>query len=105
MKKPYLDYQCIRCLITRNLKIDEADATDEDKTSYVRELLKIITEAPTSSSAPDVVEKINKLQKDFNIFTFDCKKIKSLHAGGAHLEGPAGVCRPHFSGTAVSAAV
>ncbi|MBR1970441.1 MAG: DUF89 family protein [Clostridia bacterium] len=79
MKKPYLDYQCIRCLITRNLKIDEAEATDEDKTLYVRELLKIITESPKSSSAPDVVEKINKLQKDFNIFTFDCKKIKSYY--------------------------
>ncbi len=77
MNKPYLDYRCIRCLIARNLKIDESDASDEDKTLYVRELLEIITEADKYTSAPDVVEKINKLQKKFNIFTFDCSKIKS----------------------------
>ena len=77
MKRPYLDYRCIRCLIARNLKIDEAEASDEDKTLYVKELLKIITEAEKYTSAPDVVEKINKLQKKFNIFTFDCGKIKS----------------------------
>lgn len=79
MKKPYLDYQCITCLITRNLKIDNAEASDEDKTLYVRELLKLITDADKYSSAPDVVEKINKLQKEFNIFTFDCSKIKSYY--------------------------
>ncbi len=77
MKKPYLDYQCIRCLITRNLKIDDVKASDEDKTLYVRELLKLITDADKYTSAPDVVEKINKLQKKFNIFTFDCSEIKS----------------------------
>lgn len=77
MNKPYLDYRCIRCLIARNLKIDEAKASDEKKTLYVRELLKIITEAEKYTSAPDVVEKINKLQKKFGIFTFDCSKIKS----------------------------
>ena len=79
MKKPYLDYRCIRCLITRNLKIDESNASDEDKTLYVRELLKLITEAGKYTSAPDVVEKINKLQKKFGIFTFDCSKIKSYY--------------------------
>lgn len=77
MKRPYLDYQCIRCLITRNLKIDDVKATDEEKTLYVNELLKIIAEADKRSSAPDVVERINELQKKLNIFTFDCKKIKS----------------------------
>ena len=79
MKNLYTDYKCIKCLFDKYSKIDNTELSDNDKTLYVKDLLKIILNAPTTMSAPEIVEKITELQKKYRLKIFDYKDIKNQY--------------------------
>lgn len=79
MIKSKLDYKCIKCLLERNLRIENLDIDEDIKTNYTKELIKIISDAPLKASSPEISEKINKLQNKYNIHPFDWEKLKAYY--------------------------
>ncbi len=75
----YADYKCIQCLLRRYADIDSSRASDKDKTLYMKELLKIISDAPPTMRAPEIIEKITNLQGKYNIETVDYTAIKKRY--------------------------
>ena len=73
------DYNCIKCLINRYSCTDTPVLSDEEKTLYIKELLKIIAEVPISISSPEIVEKITALQRKYGISTLDYAAIKKQY--------------------------
>ena len=57
MKNLYTDYKCIKCLFDKYSKIEDAELNENDKTFYIKDLLKIIQDAPITMSSPEIVEK------------------------------------------------
>lgn len=74
-----LDYKCIKCLLDRNLNVENADVDDWTKTRYIKEILKIIGEAPLEVSSPEITEKINKVQNKYNIHPFNWAHLKNYY--------------------------
>ena len=76
MKNLYTDYKCIKCLFNKYSEIECSGLSDNEKTLYVKDLLKIILEAPITISSPEIVEDITLLQKKYGIKIFDYTDIK-----------------------------
>ena len=77
MKKLAMDYKCIKCILNRYSNVDKLPLTDENKTLYLKELLKIISESPASTSGPELVEKLTTLQNKYNVKAIDFSEIKT----------------------------
>lgn len=71
-----LNPDCIRCLVNGQLNRCPQDAAAEQKVTYMQAVLQMIAEAPTSDSAPVIVNKIKKLQKDMFGIEKDFGEIK-----------------------------
>ncbi len=54
---------CVFCLINKYATAYPEDCSEEEKLGYIRSVLKIISEADLTDSAPTLVAKINTLQK------------------------------------------
>ncbi len=54
---------CVFCLINKYANAYPEGCTEEEKLSYIQSVLKIISEADLTDSAPTLVAKINTLQK------------------------------------------
>lgn len=63
MKVNRLKEECIFCLVNRFGKAYAENATEKEKIEYLQGVLKIISKADFSESAPALVEKISALQK------------------------------------------
>ncbi len=79
MKNLYTDYKCIKCLFDKYSKIENTELSENDKTLYIKDLLKIILNAPTTMSAPEIVENITQLQKKYGLKIFDYTEIKKQY--------------------------
>lgn len=60
MEQERLHSECIKCLLNKFLKKLPDDAAEEYKLQFVQKLLKILSEAKLSESAPIVMNKIEK---------------------------------------------
>lgn len=60
-----LNHECIGCLLNKYLKKLPENATESEKLSYSKELLKIMYDADEFTSAPELNEQITALQKRF----------------------------------------
>lgn len=69
--------ECVKCLLSKQLEKCPKDAPLEQKIEYIQKVLKIVAEAPQSTSAPVLVRGMYDLQKEmFGIYA-DCTEIKS----------------------------
>ena len=79
MKNLYTDYKCIKCLFDKYSKIENTELSENDKTLYIKDLIRIILNAPITMSSPEIVEKIIKLQKKYGLKVFDYTDIKKQY--------------------------
>ncbi len=79
MKNLYTDYKCIKCLFDKYSEIENTELSENDKTLYIKDLLRIILNAPITMSSPEIIEKITKLQKKYRLKVFDYKDIKKQY--------------------------
>lgn len=59
--------QCISCLIEKHLNSAPLHFSENEKAKYMQGILKILSEADTSMSAPLIVEQINKFKESLGI--------------------------------------
>ena len=71
-----LNPQCIYCLLNKYLKNLPHNLSSDEKLKYMQGILKIISEADISLSAPELVEQINEYMERFGKTT-DYTKIKN----------------------------
>lgn len=69
--------ECVKCLLSKQLEKCPDDTPLEQKVEYIQKVLKIVADAPKSTSAPVLVRQMYDLQKEmFGIYT-DYTEIKS----------------------------
>lgn len=69
--------ECVKCLLSKQLERCPEDAPLDKKVEYMQKVLKIVAEAPKSTSAPVLVREMYNLQKEmFGIYS-DYTEIKS----------------------------
>ena len=69
--------ECVKCLLSKQLERCPEDAPLDKKVEYIQSVLKLVAEAPKSTSAPVLVRGMYDLQKEmFGIFA-DYTEIKS----------------------------
>jgi uncharacterized protein with ATP-grasp and redox domains len=76
IREDYTDYKCIKCILERYLNIEKIDLDDKTKTLYTKEVLKLIARVPVGMRSPEIVEKITRLQKKYNVRIIDYTQIK-----------------------------
>lgn len=59
-----LNSECIKCLLNKYLNKIPADPDEAAKVKYFQSILKIISEADFSVSAPEIVAEVSKLQRE-----------------------------------------
>lgn len=69
--------ECVKCLLSKQLERCPEDAPLEKKVEYIQKVLRIVAEAPKSTSAPVLVRSMYDIQKEmFGIYA-DYTEIKS----------------------------
>ena len=69
--------ECVKCLLSKQLEKCPEDAPVDKKVEYIQKVLRIVADAPTSTSAPVLVRGMYDLQKEmFGIYA-DYAEIKS----------------------------
>ena len=69
--------ECVKCLLTKQLEKCPEDAPLDKKVEYIQKVLRIVAEAPKSTSAPVLVRGMYDLQKEmFGVYA-DYTEIKS----------------------------
>lgn len=69
--------ECVKCLLSKQLERCPEDAPLDKKVEYMQKVLKIVAEAPKSTSAPVLVREMYNLQREmFGIYS-DYTEIKS----------------------------
>lgn len=69
--------ECVKCLLDKQLERCPKDTPVDKKIDYIQKVLKLMAEAPKSTSAPVLVRKMYDLQKEmFGIFA-DYTEVKS----------------------------
>lgn len=79
MNRLYTDHICIKCLLDKYADTSKMDVSDENKTLYLKALLRLIAETPTTVTAPDMIETITALQESFGIKGFDYASVKNQY--------------------------
>ena len=78
MEPRRLNSECIDCMLKKHLKVFPDDISEEKKIEYMQRLLKILSEAPLSFGAPQIVDEITKLQKELLNFCVDYTEEKKF---------------------------
>lgn len=69
--------ECVKCLLEKQLERCPADAPLEKRVEYIQKVLRIVAQAPKSTSAPVLVRSMYDLQKEmFGIYA-DYTEVKS----------------------------
>lgn len=76
MRVERLTPQCISCLINKHLNTFPSSFSSLEKSKYMQGVLKIIGNADTSMSAPEILELINEHRETMGIF-IDFSEIKT----------------------------
>lgn len=69
--------ECVKCLLSKQLERCPKDAPLEQRVDYIQKILRIIAEAPKSTSAPVLVRGMYDLQKEMFGIYVDYTEIKS----------------------------
>lgn len=77
MKVKRLNPECINCLLDRHLNYFANECDEDVRINYMQNVLKIISNAKYFESAPELVEKLVTLQKEFFGTTTDYSETKS----------------------------
>lgn len=72
-----LKAECISCLTKKYMDKYPADATEEQKVDFSQRVLKLISEAPLSLSAPVLVRSINDIRREMFDYQDEFVKEKS----------------------------
>ena len=64
MKINRLRSECLQCMLKNHLAKCPKDASEELRVEYTQKLMRILSEAPKTDSAPVVVRRIEKLQRE-----------------------------------------
>ena len=56
--------ECVKCLLSKQLERCPEDAPLEKKVEYIQKVLRIVAEAPKSTSAPVLVRSMYDIQKE-----------------------------------------
>ncbi|MBQ7943706.1 MAG: DUF89 family protein [Lachnospiraceae bacterium] len=72
-----LKAECISCLTKKYMDKYPADATEEQKVEFSQRVLKLISEAPLSLSAPVLVRSINDIRREMFDYQDEFVKEKS----------------------------
>ena len=78
MKVERLNPECISCLLNKHLSSAPDEFSKAKKVEYMQGILKIISNADIYTSAPVIVEQINKFKESFGI-SIDFSDIKSYY--------------------------
>ena len=76
MEVTRLKSDCISCIIKKHLTAYPEDAKEHDKIIYMKRILKAVAEAENYMSAPEIVERINKIKENFFGKTDDFAEVK-----------------------------
>lgn len=69
--------ECVKCLLSKQLERCPEDTPLDKKVEYIQKVLRLVAEAPKSTSAPVIVREMYDLQKEmFGIYA-DYTEIKS----------------------------
>lgn len=69
--------ECVKCLLSKQLKKCPKDTPLDKKVDYIQKILQIVAEAPKSTSAPVLVRGMYDLQKEMFGIDADYTEIKS----------------------------
>ena len=69
--------ECVKCLLSKQLKKCPKDTPLDKKVDYIQKILQIVAEAPKSTSAPVLVRSMYDLQKEMFGIDADYTEIKS----------------------------
>ncbi len=72
------DYKCIKCLFDKYSAVEKINIDDNERTNYLKELMKIVADAPYDMSAPEIVERITPIGKKYGIDVFDYSEEKKM---------------------------
>lgn len=64
MEKIRLEPDCVACLVTKQIKNYPESASASQRLEYMRALLRLAADASETESAPEVMDKISRLQAD-----------------------------------------
>ena len=76
-----LSAQCITCLLDKHINNIPPETNEETRLLYMQKMLKILAEAPKTQSAPEVLEKIVRLQTELFGTPEGFSEIKSYFNG------------------------
>ena len=76
-----LNSECIKCLLNKYLNKLPVEPDEEQKVLYFQRILKIISEAEMSVSAPEIVAEVNKLQREMFGKWEEYTEIKKYYNG------------------------
>lgn len=71
-----LNPECVSCLVTKQIGRYPKNASKNEKIQYMQSILKVIADAPAAMSAPEIVDKIYKIQRHMFNAQKDYSKIK-----------------------------
>ncbi len=76
MEPARLNSECIECLLNKYLKYYPENADEKQKIEYMKRIMKILSEAPMSAGAPELVDEISRAQKEVFGFVEDFSEEK-----------------------------
>lgn len=74
-----INHHCLQCLVQKSTKVENLPLSPQQKTDYLKALLRLIADAPLSVSAPEIIEQIGVLQQSYGIETFSFAAIKQQY--------------------------
>lgn len=85
MDKIRLEPECVACLVTKQINNYPDDATSKQRLEYMRSLLRLAADSPETMSAPQVMDRITRLQTEMFGAPADYSEIKR-HFNGVMLK-------------------
>ncbi len=76
METVRLNSECIECLINKYLRYFPESANEDQRVEYMKRVMKILSEAKLSDSAPLIVDEISAVQKEIFDFAADYSETK-----------------------------
>lgn len=80
-----LEPECIACLVTKQINNYPENASAKQRLEYMRALLRLAADSPETMSAPQVMDKITRLQADMFGAPADYSEVKR-HFNGVMLK-------------------
>lgn len=76
-ENPRLNPECIPCIINKQIRCYPKEISEESAIEYMQRVLKVIADAPKTTSAPEIIHEIYAIQKEMFGYSRDYSDIKS----------------------------